>query len=75
MGGDLIGSELNNRKVLVDLHSILLLITCLHYIPCLSEVEGKENRIKRCCKNQLCLPCPVLRERFLVVGVEVELSY
>lgn len=31
MGGDLIGSELNNRKGLVDLPSMLLLITCLHY--------------------------------------------
>lgn len=75
MGGDLIGSESNDRKVLVDLHSILLLITCLHYTLCLSELEGKESRIKGCRKHQLCLPCPILRERFLVVIVEVELLY
>lgn len=59
MGDDLIGSELDDRKGLVVLHSILLVITCAHYARGLREVEGKENRIKRCCKNQLCAPCRV----------------
>lgn len=75
MGGDVIRSELNNRKGSVDVPSILLLITCLHYTQGLTCGKKEQEQDKEVMKNHLCFSCSVFGERFLVLGVEVELLY